>query len=228
LEHIHFAVKPGDTVALIGPSGAGKSTLISLLLRFYDPHQGQILIDGHDIRRFTLQSVRDQMTVLLQEARLFNKSVRENIAFGKIGATEEEIVRAAKRAQAHEFIMQMAEGYDSMIEEGGANLSGGQKQRLNIARALIRNARIVILDEPATALDAKAEFLIQEALRELTRGKTTFIIAHKLATVAHADKILLLKEGKRVAYGRHEELIRTSMDYRELHALQINSTAETL
>jgi ABC-type multidrug transport system fused ATPase/permease subunit len=170
--------------------------------------------------------MRDQMTVLLQEARLFNKSVRENIGFGKIGATEEEIVQAAKRAQAHEFIMQMAEGYDTMIEEGGANLSGGQKQRLNIARAIIRNARIVILDEPATALDAKTEFLIQEALRELTRGKTTLIIAHKLATVAHADRILLLKEGKLVACGRHEELLRTRMDYRELHALQFNRRLE--
>jgi ATP-binding cassette subfamily B protein len=177
LKHLNFVVKPGETIALIGHSGAGKSTLIRLLLRFYDPQHGQILIDGHDLRKFTLRSLRDQITVVMQEARLFNKTVRENIGFGKADASEEEIIRAAKLAQAHDFIMQMPEGYDTMIYEGGENLSGGQKQRLNIARAIIRNTPIVILDEPATALDAHNEAKIQTALRELTRDKTTFIIA---------------------------------------------------
>ncbi|MGH7455763.1 MAG: ABC transporter ATP-binding protein, partial [bacterium] len=151
LKNLNFVAAPGETIALVGHSGAGKSTLISLLMRFYDPQAGQILIDGRDIREFTLQSLRNQITVVMQEARLFNKTVRDNIGFGKIDAIEEEIIQAAKLAQAHDFIMQMPEGYDTMVDEGGENLSGGQRQRLNIARAIIRNTPIVILDEPATA-----------------------------------------------------------------------------
>jgi ATP-binding cassette, subfamily B, bacterial len=220
LQHLNFVVEAGEIVALVGPSGAGKSTLLSLLLRFYDPQHGQILIDGHDMRAFMLKSLRDQMTVVMQEARLFSQTVRDNIGFGKIDATEEEIIQAAKLAQAHDFIMQMPEGYGTFISEGGDNLSGGQKQRLNIARAIIRRTPILILDEPATALDAKAEAAIHAALRELTRGKTTFIIAHKFSTIAHADKILLLEAGKHATYGTHEALMRTSQDYRELYELQ--------
>jgi ATP-binding cassette subfamily B protein len=222
LKNLNFVAAPGETVALVGHSGAGKSTLISLLLRFYDPHAGQILIDGCDIREFTLQSLRNQITVVMQEARLFNKTVRDNIGFGKIDATEEEILQAAKLAQAHDFIMQMPEGYDTMIAEGGENLSGGQQQRLNIARAIIRNTPIVILDEPATALDAKSEAKIQAALHELARGKTAFIIAHKFSTLAHADKILVLEEGKLTACGTHEELLRTNRAYYELYELQFD------
>jgi ATP-binding cassette subfamily B protein len=224
--NLSFVVEAGETVALVGPSGAGKSTLLSLLLRFYDPQQGQILIDGHDIRAFTLKSLRDQMTVVMQEARLFNQTVRENIRFGKIDATEQEIVQAAKLAQAHDFIMQMPDGYDSMVSEGGDNLSGGQKQRLNIARAIIRNTPILILDEPTTALDPQAEANIHAALRELTRGKTTFIIAHKFSTIAHADKILLLEEDKLAAYDTHKALMKTSRDYRELYELQFGRQLE--
>jgi ABC-type multidrug transport system fused ATPase/permease subunit len=213
-------------VALVGLSGAGKSTLLSLLLRFYDPQQGQILIDGHDIRTFTLKSLRDQMTVVMQEARLFNQTVRENIGFGKFDATAEDIVQAAKLAQAHDFIMQMPDGYESVMSEGGDNLSGGQKQRLNLARAMIRDTPILILDEPATALDAQAEALIHAALRELTRGKTTFMIAHKFSTITHADKILMLEAGKPAAYGTHEALMRTSQGYRELYELQYGRQLE--
>jgi ATP-binding cassette subfamily B protein len=226
LQNLSFVVEAGEQVALVGPSGAGKSTLLSLLLRFYDPQQGQILIDGYDIRAFTLKSLRDQITVVMQEARLFNQTVRENIGFGKIAATEAEIEQAAKLAEAHEFIMQMPDGYETVMAEGGDNLSGGQKQRLNLARAVIRDTPLLVLDEPTTALDAQAEAHINAALRELTRDKTTFIIAHKFSTVAHADKILLLEAGKPAVYGTHEALMRTSAEYRELHDLQIGPQPE--
>jgi ATP-binding cassette subfamily B protein len=220
LKNINFAVAPGETVALVGHSGAGKSTLISLLLRFYDPQQGQILIDGRDIRAFTLRSLRDQMTIVLQEAKLFRQTVRENIAFGKIGAAEEEIIAAAQSAEAHEFITQMSEGYETMMYEGGDNLSGGQKQRLNIARAMLRDTPIMILDEPVTGLDARAEAKVNAAIHRLTRGKTTFIIAHKFSTIAGADKILLLEKGRLAHQGAHDELMRASPPYRELYELQ--------
>ncbi|MDL1876595.1 ATP-binding cassette domain-containing protein, partial [Cytophagia bacterium CHB2] len=173
-----------------------------------------------NLREITLKSLRDQVTILMQDAKLFNKTVRENIGFGKVDATEEEIINAAKLAHAHDFIIQMPEGYDTVIEEGGENLSGGQRQRLNIARAIIRNTPILILDEPATALDAKAEAQIHEALDELTNRRTTFIIAHKFSTIANADKILVLEAGKLAAYGTHEELLRTNREYRELYELQ--------
>jgi ATP-binding cassette subfamily B protein len=220
LKNLNFVVTPGETVALVGHSGAGKSTLVSLLLRFYDPQQGKILVDRRDIRQFTLKSLRDQITILLQDAKLFRQTVRENIAFGKIGATEEEIVEAARLAEAHDFIVQMPEGYDTVMYEGGDNLSGGQKQRLNIARAIIRNTPIVILDEPATGLDAKAEAKVNAAIQRLTRGKTTFIIAHKFSTIAGADRILLLEDGQLAHQGTHEQLLRESARYRELYELQ--------
>ncbi len=226
LKDLSFVVEPGETVALVGHSGAGKSTLVSLILRFYDPQKGQVLIDGCDIRKFTLKSLRGQLTAVMQEARLFNKSVRENIAFGKIGATGDEIIQAAGLAQAHDFIMQMPEGYDTVISEGGENLSGGQKQRLNIARAIIRNTPILILDEPATALDAKTEANIHAALRGLTQGKTTFVIAHKFSTIAHADKILLLEHGRLAACGTNEGLLQTSPEYRELYEFQFGRRVE--
>jgi ATP-binding cassette subfamily B protein len=222
LQHLSFVAAAGEMVALVGLSGAGKSTLLSLLLRFYDPQHGHILIDGQDIRTYTLKSLRDQMTVVMQEARLFNQTVRENIGFGKTDATVQDIVEAAKLAQAHDFIMQMPDGYETVMSEGGDNLSGGQKQRLNLARAIIRDTPILILDEPTTALDAQAEVSINAALRELRRGKTTFIIAHKFSTITHADKILMLEAGKPAAYGTHEALMSTSRGYRELYELQFD------
>jgi ATP-binding cassette subfamily B protein len=221
LKALNFAVTPGETVALVGHSGAGKSTLVSLLLRFYDPQQGQILIDGEDLRNFTLKSLRDQVTVLLQEAKLFRLTVRENIMFGRPDATEAEIVEAARLAEAHDFIMQMPEGYDTIIYEGGDNLSGGQKQRINIARAMIRNTPIVILDEPAAGLDAKTEAKIHAAIRRLARDRTTFIIAHNLTTIASADKILLLEEGQLAHQGSHEQLLLSSAQYLEFYELQV-------
>jgi len=224
LKNLNFVVEPDETIALVGHSGAGKSTLTSLLLRFYDPQQGEVLIDRGDLRDYQLKTLRAQLTVLMQEAKLFNKTVRENIAFGKIGATDEEVIEAARLAQAHDFITAMPEGYATMIQQGGENLSGGQKQRLNIARAIIRNAAIVILDEPATALDAKAEAQIHAALEKLTQGKTTFIIAHRFSTVAHADKLLVLDDGRLAGFGTHEELMQTCNYYRELYELQSRHT----
>ncbi len=220
LDNLSFEVKAGETVALVGHSGAGKSTLISLLLRFYDPQEGTILIDGKEIQRYTIKSLRNQMTILMQDARLFQMSVRENIAFGKKGATEAEIIRAAKLAEAHDFIMKMPQQYDTIMYEGGENLSGGQKQRINIARAIIRDKPIVILDEPATGLDSRSEMLVHNAIRHLTRNKTTFIIAHKFSTIVNADKIMLLEAGKLIHMGPHEELLASCKEYRELYELQ--------
>ena len=220
LENVDFKINAGETVALVGHSGAGKSTLISMLLRFYDPQQGGILIDGKDIREYTLKSLRDQITILLQDAQLFQISVRKNIAFGKKNAEEGEIVQAAKLAEAHDFIEDMPKGYDTKMLESGRNLSGGQRQRINIARAIIRNKPIVILDEPNTGLDARSEARVNEAIKHLTAGKTAFIIAHKYASIAGADKILLLDEGRVAHLGTHQELMEESEKYREYYELQ--------
>ena len=228
LQNLNFDVKAGQTVALVGHSGAGKSTIISLILRFYDPQTGQIRIDGQDIRSFTIRSLRDQITILMQDVKLFRMSVRENIAFGKPDATEAEIIHAAKLAEAHDFIMKMPNGYDTVIDEGGDNLSGGQRQRINIARAIIRNKPIVILDEPHTGLDAKTEYLVNQAIEHLTEGKTAFIIAHKLHNIIRADSILLLEKGLLAKQGTHQELMENSPEYREFYELQfISGSAES-
>lgn len=226
LQGLSLNVNPGEKIAIIGHSGAGKSTFVNLLLRFYEPQNGEILFDGRPANTLTIKSLRDQMTVVMQDARLFNKTVRDNLAFGRANATEAELVQAATLAQAHEFIMEMPSGYDSMISEGGDNLSGGQKQRLNIARAIVRNTPIMILDEPATALDARTEAKIHEALESLMKGKTVFIIAHKFSTIANADKILVLEKGRSAAFGTPQELMRTSSVYRELYELQSTPVRE--
>ena len=220
LQDLNLCIKAGETIAIVGQSGAGKSTLISLLMRFHDPQKGEILIDGREAREYTIASLREQMTIVLQDAILFNQTVRENIAFGKLGATEAEIIAAAQSAEAHEFIMAMPQGYDTMIDEGGGNLSGGQRQRINIARAIIRNTPLVIMDEPVTGLDAKSEAQVNIAIHRLAQGKTTFIIAHKFSTIVNADKILLLDEGAKAFFGTHEELLRDSKQYRDLYELQ--------
>lgn len=225
LRDVSFVVEPGRTIAVIGPSGAGKSTLVSLLLRFYDPQSGLVLLDDTDIRQYTLKSVREQITIVLQEARLFRQSVRENIAFGKPEASFEEIVRAAKLAEAHEFIMQMPQGYDTLMDEGGDNLSGGQKQRINIARAIIRDTPIIILDEPAAGLDARAEAKIHAAINKLTENRTTFIIAHNLSKIQHADRILLLDKGRISGYGAHQELLHANAKYKKLWSAQFGKLA---
>jgi ATP-binding cassette, subfamily B, bacterial len=217
LKQVSFAVEPGETVALIGANGAGKSTLMSLLLRLHDPKEGRIRIDGRDVRDFTLESLRANIAIVLQEARLFHKTARENIAFGLPGATDEQIVAAARAAEAHDFILRLPNGYDSAIEEGGDNLSGGERQRVHIARAIVRDAPIVILDEPVTALDPRTESRVRAALAALTRGKTTFIVAHRFDTIASADKVLVLEGGRVAAFGTHQELSTGSPWYRTLH-----------
>jgi len=216
LRDVRFAIEPGETIAVIGHNGAGKSTLLSLLLRFYDPQAGRILLDGRDLRELKLDSLRRQIAVVMQESRLFQKSVRENIRFGKLGATDAEVERAARLAQAHEFIEAMPQGYDTLIREGGESLSGGERQRINIARAIVRDARLVILDEPSTALDARTEAAVRKAMRELTHGRTTFLVAHSAASWREADRILLLAHGRVAGFGTHEELERTCAAYREL------------
>lgn len=220
LRDLTFTVRPGQMVALVGSSGTGKSTVVNLLLRFFDPWEGRILIDGQDIRRFTLKSLRRQLSVVLQESLLFRRTLRENIAYGKLEASFEEVVAAAKEVQAHDFIMKLPQGYETILDERGSNLSGGQKQRIALARALLRNAPIVILDEPVSDLDAVTESQLHESLARLLQGKTMFVIAHQLSTIKRADLIVVIEEGKATEQGTHRELMAKSNLYRHLYNLQ--------
>ncbi|WP_375418448.1 ABC transporter ATP-binding protein [uncultured Hymenobacter sp.] len=223
LEHINLTIKKGQTVALVGPSGSGKSTLADLLPRFYDPTQGQILIDGHELRDCTLHSVRDQMGIVAQESILFNDTILSNIRFNT-QATDEEVMAAARIANAHEFIMASPDGYRTLIGDRGSRLSGGQRQRLSIARAILRNPPILILDEATSALDTESEKLVQEALTRLMRSRTSLVIAHRLSTVQHADEIIVLQQGRIVERGTHEELLRQSGGlYQRLSQLQTSA-----
>jgi ABC-type multidrug transport system fused ATPase/permease subunit len=220
LREVDFTVAPGRMVALVGSSGTGKSTLVSLLLRFYDPWEGRVLFDGADVRSFKVKSVREQMSVVLQEPILFRRSVRENIAYGKSGSTFDEVVQAAKAAQAHEFIERLPRGYETVCSERGLSLSGGERQRIAIARALLRDTPILILDEPASGIDAITEAELNTTLNTLMQGRTAFVIAHRLPTIKRADLILLIEEGRITGQGTHAELLERSSHYRELYALQ--------
>ncbi|MFQ5592856.1 MAG: ABC transporter ATP-binding protein [Anaerolineae bacterium] len=220
LQDISFRVQAGQRVALVGPSGSGKSTLVSLLLRLYDPTQGRILIDGCDIHTYTLASLRAQTSVVLQESVLFAVSVYDNIAYGSPDATPEEIEIAARQANAHDFIQALPHGYDTILGERGATLSGGQRQRIAIARATVRRAPVVILDEPTTGLDGENEWEVQEALERLTEGCTTFLIAHDLMTAQHADMILYLEDGRILERGTHADLMRLRGRYAAMYTLQ--------
>jgi subfamily B ATP-binding cassette protein MsbA len=223
LQNINLTVKAGQMIAFVGKTGSGKTTLANLLLRFYDPDRGAIKIGGVDLRDVRTHDLRNQIAVVAQENILFNDTIRQNIELGRLGATETEIVAAAKHAHALEFIAQKPEGFDTVIGEKGVSLSGGQRQRLAIARAVLKNAPILVLDEATSALDTESERAVQTALDELMKGRTTICIAHRLSTILHADLIVVLDQGKIVEQGRHDELIERGGVYRKLYELQFAS-----
>src|SRR5262245_26024293 len=220
LQDINFRIEPGQTAAFVGPTGAGKTTIVSLIPRFYEPTSGMIRIDGADIRTLKRRSLRKQIGFVLQDTILFRTTVFNNIAYGRPSATREEILEAARQANAHDFIMEMPEGYDTLIGERGVTLSGGQRQRIGIARAIVRNAPILILDEPSSGLDSAAEALIFDALERLMAGRTCIVITHRLNTIRHADVIFVLKDGQIVERGTHGKLVSGGGVYSELHATQ--------
>lgn len=217
LTNVSFVAHPGEVVAFVGPSGSGKTTIANLIARFYDRDEGEILIDGRDIQDFALLALREQMSMVLQETHLFRGTILDNIRYGKPDATMDDIEAAARLANAHEFISSLPDGYRSLLGSNGTRLSGGQRQRIAIARALIRNPRILILDEATSALDTVSETKVQEALNHLMKDRTTFIIAHRLSTVRNADKIVVLKEGRVEQIGSHQELFEADGLYRELY-----------
>jgi len=218
LHDIDFSAKPGEVIALVGLTGAGKTTLVSLIPRFYDATAGRVLVDGVDVRKYRVRPLREKIAIVLQDPVLFAGSIRENLRYGRLEATDEEIERAARAAHAHEFISRLARGYDTEIAEAGGSLSGGERQRLSVARAIVKNAPILILDEPTSSLDAISEEIVFAALRRLRAGRTTIVIAHRLSTVRDADCILVLDGGRIAAKGRHEELLESSLLYRRMCA----------
>ncbi len=226
LRGISFKADAGKTIALVGPSGAGKTTLLNLIPRFYDPQKGVISVDGNNIQDVKFKSLREHISIVPQEVHLFGTSIRENIIYGKLDATEEEIIQAAKDANAHQFIMDTEDGYNSMIGEKGVKLSGGQRQRLAIARAILKNPAILLLDEATSSLDSESEAQVQEALVRLMENRTTFVIAHRLSTVQHADRILVLDEGEIVEQGTHTERIEQGGLYSHLYELQFRDLDE--
>jgi ABC-type multidrug transport system fused ATPase/permease subunit len=223
LRDVSFTVKPGQMVGVVGPTGGGKSTIMSLIPRFYDPIAGTIKVDGIDVRDYRLKSLRDQIGYVLQETVLFRGTVRDNIAYGRAGATEEEIIEAAKLANADEFISRMPDGYQTMVGDRGDTLSGGQRQRIGIARAIIRNNPILILDEPTAALDTESERLVIEALERLMKGRTVLTIAHRLSTIRDADTIIVLKDGVVAEQGTHSQLLALGGTYAELYNIQFET-----
>jgi len=221
LTDINLRVAPNQLIALIGTTGSGKSSLISLIPRFYDVSEGTVLVDGHDVRSVDLVSLRRQIGLVLQTSLLFSDSIKANIAYGRPDASDEEVFAAAKAAQAHEFITGFAEGYETVVGERGVTLSGGQRQRVSIARALLMDPRILVLDDSTSSVDTQTEKLIQEALDKLMEGRTTFVIAHRLSTVRRADMIVVMDKGRIVQVGTHEELLAQGGLYREIHDLQL-------
>lgn len=227
LHDVSFSAKPGQAIALVGPSGAGKSTVASLLPRFYDVTEGAIFVDGHDVRDVTLASLREQVGIVPQETNLFNDTVYNNILYGRLDATRDEVIAAAKAANADEFIQQLPKGYDTQLGDRGVNISGGQRQRISIARAILKNPRILILDEATSALDTESERIVQEALDRLMVGRTSFVIAHRLSTIPNAAKIIVLDKGSIVEEGTHQQLMAKHGLYAHLHDIQFkeNQTA---
>ncbi|HRI56422.1 MAG TPA: ABC transporter ATP-binding protein [Anaerolineae bacterium] len=228
LQDICFSAQPGQVIALMGPTGSGKSSIINLIPRFYDPVAGRVLVDGVDVRELTLDSLRGQIGIVLQEPFLFSASIAENIAYGRPNASQAEIERAARAANAHDFIVGFPAGYATRVGERGVTLSGGQKQRVAIARALLYDARILILDDSTSSVDTETEFIIQQALQTLMQGRTTFVIAQRLLTLKHADQILVLEHGRIVQRGRHEALLAEDGLYRQIYDLQLRDQEQFL
>jgi len=218
---------PGQTVALLGATGSGKSTIINLIPRFYDASEGRMLVDGHDVRDVTLESLRSHIGIVLQDTTLFSGTIRDNIAFGRPDASMADVVAAAQAAAAHEFIMSFTEGYDTPVGERGTTLSGGQKQRVAIARALLMDPRILILDDSTSSVDAVTEYEIQQALTKLMKGRTSFVIAQRISTVRSADQILVLEKGQIAARGRHDDLMESSPIYAEIYSSQLVEDAHS-
>ena len=225
LRDINLTIKPGQRIGICGPTGGGKSTVVSLIPRYYDPTSGRVIIDGLDVTDYKIDLLREQIGFVLQETVLFAGSIRDNIAYGRPGATPKEIIEAARMANAHEFILQMPHGYDSIVGERGLTLSGGQRQRIGIARAIVRNSPILILDEPTAALDTESEKLVMEALERLMKGRTVITIAHRLSTIRNADKIVVLKGGLIAEEGSHDELIMLNEIYAGLYHIQSGTTS---
>ena len=220
LNNINLEINPGESLAIVGPSGSGKSTLINLILRFFDPDEGEVLIGDQNIKKVKIVSLRESIAIVSQDTLLFHGTVCENITFGKQNATKEDIIKSAKEAGSHDFIQKLPNGYDTMIGESGANLSGGERQRIAIARAILRNPKILILDEPTSSLDSEAENKIKVTLSAISKNRTTITIAHRLSTVINADRIVVLDQGKIVSSGTHEELLETSVLYKKMALLQ--------
>lgn len=227
LAEVSLTARPGETIALLGATGSGKTTIINLIPRFYDVSEGRVLVDGHDVRDVTIESLRQQIGIVLQETTLFSGSIRDNIAFGRPSASLDEVMAAAQAASAHDFIMSFPQGYDTPVGERGTTLSGGQKQRIAIARALLLDPRILILDDSTSSVDMQTEHLIQQALDQLMAGRTSFVIAQRISTVMHADQILVLEKGRVVARGTHAELFESSPVYADIYNSQLLSDSES-
>jgi ATP-binding cassette subfamily B protein len=221
LQNVSLVAEPGETVAILGATGSGKSTLVNLIPRFYDVDEGRVLLDGVDVREIPLKQLRAQAGVALQESVLFTGTVRDNIRYGRPDATEKQVIAAAKAAQAHDFVMSFPQGYDTMVGQRGVNLSGGQKQRLSIARALLVQPKILVLDDSTSAVDVETEAKIQAELDALMADRTSFVIAQRISTVLNADKIVILDEGQVVDVGTHEELMARSLIYQEIYESQL-------
>ena len=225
LSDVSFVVEPGETIALVGPTGAGKTTMVKLLMRFYDVNEGAILIDGYDIRNFSRQELRSVFGMVLQDTWLYNGTIRENIRYGRLDADDDDVIAAAKAAQVHHFVRTLPGAYDMVLNEEASNVSQGQKQLLTIARAILSDPKILILDEATSSVDTRTEVLIQKAMDNLMKGRTSFVIAHRLSTIRDADLILCMKDGDIVEQGTHEELMKKNGFYANLYNSQFEKAS---